>query len=185
MQRPGSEHPYAPRMLCLLDLRAAPVALSPLKAVTALPTGLMRRPYRPPAAEFEMASPSSDPGSRRYTPLRDRGAVPSAQRVPLRRCLECGSAKTRHGRWDGCHPSDVLLAARVTRKRLAPRHPKRGASSLSPVSNQVQILSIVVQGPVPRLLTHAWVRRSANMARNAIDRPATRPMPASALPTAT
>ncbi len=36
-----------------------------------------------------------------------------------------------------------------------------------------------------RSLIQAWIRRSANMARKAIDSPAINPMPASALPSAT
>ncbi len=77
---------YAPRMLRLLDLRAAPVALPLLEAVTALRTGLN-----------DAAMTSLRPSSKWHRHLRAlrvatlaygrSRAVPSARCVPLRRCL--------------------------------------------------------------------------------------------------
>lgn len=69
---------FAPRMLRLLDLRAAPGR----NAAAGGGDGSAQRSerwhaYRLPAAELEMASSASCPSGWRHSPLGDRGAVPS------------------------------------------------------------------------------------------------------------
>ena len=79
---------YAPRMLRLLDLRAAPVALPLLEAVTALRTGLndaAMTSFLRPSSKWHRHLQAQRAGDARL--WGDRGAVPSARCVPLRRCL--------------------------------------------------------------------------------------------------
>lgn len=78
---------YAPRMLRLLDLRAAPVALPLLEAVTALRTGLNDAAMTSCGPARNGIATFGPRGGWRRSPMGDRGAVPSARCVPLRRCL--------------------------------------------------------------------------------------------------
>jgi hypothetical protein len=91
------------------------------------------RAYRLPAANLEVASPSSCPVDWRRSPLGDRGAVPSARCVPLRRCLvgqipALWRSETRTGSGASCggeRPSRRAIAAGGMARRPAssPRYP--------------------------------------------------------------
>ena len=79
---------YAPRMLRLLDLRAAPLCTAASGSGDGPSYRFERcRDDQLLAAQLEMASPPSGPEGWRRSPMGDRGAVPSARCVPLRRCL--------------------------------------------------------------------------------------------------